>query len=385
MPFCTVCQANGKSNDFCKTHNKTAKTLCPYHPRAHSSIRESPSVDADSDGDDDVATDLQDFAPSPSKRISGTPSKAPTGDGKTAKELMQELFEGRLTKKHFLHVLSLRLADEGLKEGEERMLLRCIKAGESFDDIEEPRTETATEISRLQAKHGKLVGLLMASHRRVLYELHIERRSPNVRALYENAETGETLVAASAGDDVGDVHVLHLVLIDFVYVCGKYNLLTATEGRALHRWATKKIYLSNDVVVTHRTLERLLQEADSDPTADVGAIINADARALYDEELATAAKSGKRVQGATPSPDSEVSSRSSSLTPGDPSLLVPWPRRGMCWTHTNGKPCDLENGICPWSNNHDKLCGLRYKEGGTVKLCKGAHKAVDCPHKANRA
>ena len=303
------------------------------------------------------------------------------------------LYSGTLNKREYAQELTFRLADN-IPEEKERLILRCLKAVESYtEEDEQPKTESATEIAKLQGKHGKLLGLYMASHRRILHELHVKKRAPTVRALYENSETGETLVAAAAGDDILDAHVLHMVLIDYVYVCTKYNLLTCTEGRALHRWAAKKLYIApTTVMLVHRTLERLLQEADAEPTADLGAIITADARALYEEERETAARaSGKRVHGANSTNGGDGGGdgeRAWNVTAGDNALLVPWPKRGVCWWHTNGKPCeDLDGtGTCRFANNHDKMCGLRYKENdGTIKICKGKHTAVQCPHKSKRA
>lgn len=62
--------------------------------------------------------------------------------------------------------------------------------------------------------------MLMATHRRVYADLHLKNPRASMQQVHKNSETGEAVVTAEAAQDVSDaMTVLHMVLVDFIYVC----------------------------------------------------------------------------------------------------------------------------------------------------------------------
>ena len=139
-------------------------------------------------------------------------------------------------------------------------------------------------------------------------------------------------------DDIGGVALLHVVLVDFVYLAVAHGYLSHTEGRALHAWVARKLFLhEKEHVVVWRVTGRFLETIDADDTQDLANIIARDATLLWAEELDIAGvAAGKRVPGAK---DRNGPKDTGELAPGDTTLAVPFPARGMCWAHTNGKTC----------------------------------------------
>ena len=308
----------------------------------------------------------------------------------SAAEILENLFNNLITKTAAKQLLMLRIAKAGIDPEERQQLKDTLGAVEAYSnkpeelDHEESVSKAAKELQRLQQLNGKRVGTLIATHRRVYHDLHLKHRSPTMQQAYKNAETGETMVTAEQTQDVSDSTILHMVLIDFIYVCTAYLLLTATEGRALHKWTTKQLYVNNgSATALHRTVTRLLQHLDESHESDLSDVIDAHAdRYLKEENDLARPQGGPCVQPATRQP-----SKSNGMpAKGSSTLIVPYPRKGVCWPHTNGYDCCEFDayGACVFIKEHN-TCGVRYKNAnGNHKFCMEHHQAINCPKKDER-
>jgi hypothetical protein len=385
MPYCHVCHSNGKKEEVCKSHNARSFTKCPFHPRHPIATREKPKT-VEEISREEVAPDLRDAIPP--LTTSPPPTSTATADssavaGKSALEILVLLQEGAITKKLAVDTIGILLCADGLSDTKEKQLNRCLTVASAYDitsllqaSTSENVSEAARLVERLQSKHGKLFGLLISVHKRKMHELHVKRRTVGARPIYESVDTGEKVVVSDSHDDVSGVALLHVVLVDFIYLAVAYGYITHTEGRALHAWVARKLYLhDSEHIVVWRVAGRFLEALDSDDTQDLDVIISRDSTVLWAEELDIAGvAAGKRVRGDN---GNNKDKNTGELTAGDSALAVRFPARGMCWAHTNGKKCyDLDGqGRCNFSRWHGKCCGRILASGST---CKGAHRAVDC-------
>ena len=390
MPHCYVCEANGEGSDVFSSHNKEAKTKCRYHPRHPAANRKTPKTLQQVERDE-LPADLRESVPITHSVAEVVVRGGGGGHGDdikslVLKDLLAGLTSGKYGKKEVVDEICSRLCDEALTDKSAAALTRAWKVASEYDfsalsstpDGPEDVSEAAKTVERLQSKHGKLLGLIMAVHKRKMHELHIKRRSTGTKPVYENVETGDKVVVSDATADVDGVHMLHIVLVDFIYLCVAYSYLCATEGRALHAWVAKKLFLHPTAhVLVWRTLCRFLETLDADDTQDMGVIISRDGNMVWWEESEIAGVgTGKRVPGA-PGHTDDVAAATVGLTAGDTSLAVPYPARGICWAHTNGKKCFQlgSNGKCEFVRFHGQCCGRKLADG---KVCKGKHRAVDC-------
>ena len=388
MVFCEVCKENGEEDSVCKTHSSTNRAKCRWHARHPAATRKTP-VKTRTRTTPDVDGDLQSLSFAPLGDVSDSVATLSsrgvdhaTIESKTPPELLQMLFNGELAKQDVIQQLALRLSVQDISTKVELQLERTLKTVKSYDPVEgtesKSTNEAAKQVALLQSKHGKFVGALLAVHKRITHELHINKRSTN-KQIYEHAETGERIVESTPHGEIESVEVFTLVLIDFCYLCTAHDYLSPTECRALQRWVAKQLYVGiTHYVVLFRVVERLLQELDVDLTRNLGDVIDARSTRYEEEESAlfTPPRSvptrGQYVQGAN----------YSKLTPGDSKLAVPWPRKGICFCWTNGFDCEEldHKGSCKFLASHG-TCGKQIKDstGATVK-CKGKHRASECPH-----
>ena len=376
--FCHVCESNGEKDEVCATHNSNEWGTCRYHGRntKPKTPKRRPAAD--------VASDLRDSVPLQSldssiASLAATSIDPSTLSGKTPKELLESLYRGEVSKAKLVEELASRLAEEKISDTAEKQLERVLRVVNQYDAVSHHSsggtnaTEAAKQVTLLQSKHGKLTGAYMACHRRIQHELHINKRSSN-KQIYEHAKTGERVVESTPHANVESVDVLHMALIDFGYLAVAHDYLSPTESRALHHWVTRELYIDiAPFVAIHRTVDRLLRELDADHSKSLVDVIDSRAHRFLEEEVALhvtkpAGGAGKRVQGNKPD--------YGSMRPGDTGLACPWPARGLCWAHTNGKPCTSKtNGVCDFLQFHGKKCGKPLASGGT---CNKAHRAVDC-------
>jgi hypothetical protein len=400
MTFCNVCKAHSQPDEVCKTHASDSWRKCRYHDRYAGDDKLDVTVVCEPCDLSAVAPDVsaalpktpgrKERLPEPSiGKASGAPSGATTW---SATEILTKLFDNEISRVAAEQLLMLRIAKESVSEDERKVLQSTLKTVQAYQGAvagsarEEDISKAAKELLHLQQRNGKRVGMLMATHRRVYSELHLKTRTPSMQQVYKNAETGESMVAAEATQDVNDPTLLHMVLVDFVYVCTAYMLLTATEGRGLHKWVCKQMYLgvSATPLVIYRTVSRILQHLDeSEIGNDLTDIIDNHGTAYLAEETSIA----RRPPGGGQYPHSPHapgnSGASSDMPPkGDKSLAVPCPRPNTCWSHTNGYACTSlkDDGTCKFEQHHNK-CGFRYHEGSKTQFCSGEHRAVDCPRR----
>ena len=398
MTFCSVCKAHGQDDDICKTHMFDSWRKCRYHDRYAGDDKLQVTVTSTAAADS-VAPDISvtmprtpSKAPRPSATVDDA-SSAPSGAGTwTGPEILSKLFSNELSRNAAVQLLMLRIAKASVDEAERAILKETLSVVKDYsvsesESHEEDTNKAAKELLLLQQRNGKRVGMLMATHRRMYADLHFKSRSTSVQQVYKNADTGEAVVTAEAAQDVTEANVLHMVLVDFMHVCTAYMLLTATEGRGLHKWACRSLFLSvaNTPLVVYRTIVRLLQYLDAaDIGNDLNDIIDAHAAAFLTEEVAIARRP---LQGAgqgvhTPHAPGLSIPVSDMVAPGSKSLAVPYPRRDCCFHYTNGYDCkDLdEDGVCKYIKQHT-CCGFRYRpDGGDKnKFCNKNHRAINCP------
>lgn len=408
MPHCNVCAKEGEGEEVYSSHNRAQYSKCAYHPRHPKELRKPRRVD-DSDDDVDLPADLAEKFSSPDSRR-GTPrsglrsaarpevervEKELHPDTTSETDLLREMFAGKLVKDDVVQILSLRIVAED-DEKKEKKLSKALKCANDWSppekdvDTTTDQSDASKDLEDLQRKRGKLVGTLAHCYKHVMHELHVNKRGM-FKELYEDSETGKTVVKSSANDDISDYHILHLVLLDFIYIAVAYDYLRDVEGRALHRWSSKRGYLNKPCVLVYRTIQRLLALVDAAPSEnDLCELISKESTAIFHEETETwSASSGK---------PSDVDDKSAGLPPGqgvrktlkhgDSSLAVRYPKSNICWWWTNGKACeDLDaNGRCKWFDKHGK-CGKSIAGppdattgAATTKKCTGTHRAVDCPN-----
>jgi hypothetical protein len=384
MPYCTICKANGESDDVCGTHNAAAFTKCPYHVRyPDPATRKQPKPDSD---DDDSALDpelSQALPKTPnSKSVASVARRGTSSElsGLTARALVEKLYNGELSKQSVKQQLSLMVVDA--EADAQAKLLNTIKTVDLYEPDTASKSESASEahkeIAKLQSRHGRLSGTFIATHRRILHDLHIKRKSDGTKQVYA-LESGEHVVACAPGEQFASAAILQLVLVDFLYVCMAYMYLTATEAHALQKWVAKRMYLHpNEWVVTQRCVERFLALSEASPCDDVGAIIKSEASNILVEERDIARPKPDPPPTPNPSGGQRVRLDRGNLTPGDPKLAVPWPRAGICWQHTNNSPCtNMVNGKCKFAEFHG-ICGKQYTVNGVKHTCNGNHRATNC-------
>jgi hypothetical protein len=391
MPYCNVCADNGESPDVCSSHNATAFTKCPYHSRHPVAARKpSKSPAKSTDGVSDVAADLRNSVPlaplfDDSVAALAARGAPPESDvtALTPKELVAKLFAGELTKAKVLEAFTLRLADEAISDKAAKVCERCMASVKMFevDDLtsDAPASQAAKSVSSLQSKHGKVLGAFMAVHRRVQHDLHINKRSAN-KPIYEHADTGERVVESSKDGEVESQSVFHLVLVDFGYLCVAHGYLTPTEARALHHWVSHQFYIEmHSLTVIFRATERLLRELDVDHGRELDQLIDARSTRFLDEESALYKPS--KQPGGNPGKYVQGDYSQCGITPGDKSLAIPWPRKGICWCYANGVPCvDLDQrGQCRFLRSHS-TCGKEITVSGNKTTCTGSHAAHKCPN-----
>jgi hypothetical protein len=398
MVYCSICHAHGLDEKVCKSHANTSWRKCVYHPRYSGDDKQPITVACEPCSVDDLPPDVSAALPRTPHRAPSQPRPdaavgsamaAPLGSAQwTGSEILAHLFSNDISKEAAQQLLILRMA-AGSTDSDERDVLRSLLPEvRSYSFVApEARAEdvgkAAQELLLLQQRNGKRVGMLMATHRRIYADLHLKNPRASMQQVYKNSETGEAVVTAEAAQDVSDATVLHMVLVDFIYVCTAYMLLTATEGRGLHKWVCRQLWLRATAtpVIIYRAIVRLLQHLDeADIGKDLQDIIDTKSDAFLNEETAIALRSTTGGPGVH-SPHAPTNNASSTCVKGDLSLPVPWPRPNICFNHTNGHPCtDLDDtGKCKYSKLHN-VCGVRFKEGGKNKFWTGAHRGVDCPH-----
>lgn len=386
MTWCFICKNNGEDDAVCASHNPTSYSKCCYHSRHPAATRKQPKADADSDSE--VEPELRTALPrTPNKSLasvarSGSSSSPSDLSGILPKQLIKKLYDGELTKQAVKAELTSRVPDADGPAADK--LLKTIAAVDLYSpsDLEksEDVTAAAKAVQQLQSKHGKLLGTYMATHKHVLNELHVDKPD-STKTVYE-LSSGERVVEATKPHDIESSAIFLKVLVDFTYLCAAYAYLTATESYYILKWATHRLYLNgSEHLLCHRTIIRILRFADTDHTVNLRDIVDDKARMFWSEEQDNLAKQRKPTKPPTDEGGERVR-RTYSITPGDPSLAVPFPRKGICFEWTNGMPCtSLVNGKCRFAAHHSK-CGKQYKDStGATVWCDVNHRAKDCPHK----
>jgi hypothetical protein len=399
-----VCENHGEPAEVYNAHNRTDFQACAYHVRHPKELRKKVTRDDGADLDDLGAAELREHFPSPTKRggrpdVDTTPppkSKATDEilsivDDKAISEssLIMALYSGKMAQSDVRQVLDLRMLDADDDKVEKR-IAKSIKIAKEWtpSEADAPKvdeTDSGKELTDLQKRHGKRVGTLAASHKHVLYEMHQSKRS-SVKEMLFDPDTNRPVLRASVQDDISDWHILHIVLIDFLYVCVGFGYLNDEESRALHRWASRRGSHGNSCTVVFRTIRRLLALVDTDDTKQLGDIIKSEAKGLLDEELEFMPDSKSFQAGNVAGKGVRSDSQDSGWTlkaGHDKGLAVPFPRKEICWWWTNNAKCeDLDsNGDCKWARFHNN-CGKRCpdpKVPGAFFYCKDKHRATECP------
>jgi hypothetical protein len=346
-----VCENHGEPAEVYNAHNRTDFQACAYHVRHPKELRKKVTKDDGADLDDLGAAELREHFPSPTKRggrpdVDTTPppkSKATDEilsivDDKAISEssLIMALYSGKMAQSDVRQVLDLRMLDADDDKVEKR-IAKSIKIAKEWtpSEADAPKvdeTDSGKELTDLQKRHGKRVGTLAASHKHVLYEMHQSKRS-SVKEMLFDPDTNRPVLRASVQDDISDWHILHIVLIDFLYVCVGFGYLNDEESRALHRWASRRGSHGNSCTVVFRTIRRLLALVDTDDTKQLGDIIKSEAKGLLDEELEFMpdSKSFQAGNVAGKGVRSDTQDAGGNLEAGhDKGLAVPFPRKETC-------------------------------------------------------
>lgn len=394
MPYCSVCKLQNESEDVCISHNSAQWSKCPYHDRfpagPDKKVISLPQRDEDAD------SALLAALPFDSASVGSLAAAGiVTGDGydeKTApSDLVKALYKGRITKRQCKLHLTVAATEANTAQGR-ATIQATLDAVDKFDGLDDAPTAPDTAggraiISNMQ-KHGKLVGSLMSAHHRIALELHLKLSSVGngTKTVYQ-LETGEKVVPYTSNEDICEVDMLHMVLVDWCYIVVVCGYLTIAEAREVHRFASRELFLDPESCkCVYRATVELLKQHDADPSKCLTDIYTSKRDATLVEVKRIAGYTGECVPCGNDTQDKvKPEQRSTGQTiqgfkPGDKSLVVPWPRRNVCWPWTNGKPCTKhgKDGKCVHEAWHG-VCGKPYYEGSQKRSCKGNHKAVDCP------
>jgi hypothetical protein len=393
----------GEAESVYSSHNYRQWSKCKYHHRNKDFV--APAGDDDPDVQaEEIAADLRSiYAPASVAMSHASSASIPPApdvfDGVEIGELVKRMFAGKLTRIQVQEVLVLRsLSSSESDKTEAKAALESLRLldADVGAAVTKPKDDSSRELATLQSRHGRLLGLYISTHKRILNDLHLHSSSSS-KPVMQSLDSGVQFVEVDVGKDISVQAMLHEVLCDTVYLASALNYMSQTESRALCKYVARKFNPHANsqhpqlCIILHRTVKRLLQLFDSDPASHFDEVLKAQVKSIYDEELEIVGSStfagfqaGKRVQEDLPKPTSPSGALSYKDMPNaiKDRLPVPRPMRGICWYDTNGLPCaDLDpSGQCKFKRFHGKCCGRSVTDSsGNTTTCKDHHRAVDHP------